>query len=150
MPKGALAALKDGNGDCEARTSVFIAICRAADIPARTVWVFGHVYPEFYLCDGKGEGHWFPCQSRGARQFGGITEMRAIFQKGDNVRPPRNAGKEHQRLLRESFTGAASPGGGKPQVQVRPRGGEIEQGLGIRDSASERHVESLESLITDP
>jgi hypothetical protein len=117
VPKGAQAALKDGNGDCEARTSVFIAICRAADIPARTVWVFGHVYPEFYLCDDKGEGHWFPCQSRGGRQFGGITEMRAIFQKGDNVRPPRNASKEHQRLLRESLTGTPSPGGGKPQVR---------------------------------
>ncbi len=117
VPKGALAALKDGNGDCEARTSVFIAICRAADIPARTVWVFGHVYPEFYLCDGKDDGHWFPCQSRGTRQFGGITEMRAIFQKGDNVRPPRNASKEHQRLLAESFTGAASPNGGTPQVR---------------------------------
>jgi hypothetical protein len=117
VPKGALTALKDGEGDCEARTSVFIAICRAADIPARTVWVFGHVYPEFYLSDGKDAGYWFPCQSRGARQFGGITEMRAIFQKGDNVRPPRNGGKERQRLLRESFTGAASPNSGKPQVR---------------------------------
>lgn len=117
VPKGALAALKDKNGDCEARTSVFIAICRAADIPARTVWVFGHVYPEFYLTDPKGAGHWFPCQSRGSRQFGGITEMRAIFQKGDNIRPPRNAGKERQRLLRESLTGTPMPGGGQPQVR---------------------------------
>jgi hypothetical protein len=118
VPKGAMAALKDGNGDCEARTSVFVAICRAANIPARTVWVFGHDYPEFYLCDAAGEGHWFPCQSRGAsRQFGGITEMRAIFQKGDNIRPPRNGNKEHQRMLAESFTGAPTPGGGKPQVR---------------------------------
>lgn len=115
--KGALAALKDGYGDCEARTSVFVAICRAADIPARTVWVPGHVYPEFYLVDEKGEGHWFPCQSRGSRQFGGITDLRPIMQKGDNMRPPRNAGKERQRFLSESLTGSPTPGGGKPQVK---------------------------------
>ena len=47
--KGALAALRDGTGDCEEITSLFIAICRAADIPARSVWVPGHCYPEFYL-----------------------------------------------------------------------------------------------------
>jgi hypothetical protein len=115
--KGAVAALKDGNGDCEARTSVFVALCRAADIPARTVMLPGHVYPEFYLCDGTGEGHWFPCQSRGARQFGGMTDLRPILQKGDNIRPPRNSGKEHQRFLAESLIGAPSPGGGKPQVK---------------------------------
>jgi hypothetical protein len=113
--KGALGALRDSSGDCEARTSVFIAICRAADIPSRTVWVYGHVYPEFYLWDEKGEGHWFPCQSRGARQFGGMTDLRPILQKGDDFRPPRNR-KEHQRLLAESLTGSPMPGGGKPQV----------------------------------
>ncbi len=65
--KGALAALKDGTGDCEELTSLFIAICRAEDIPARTVWVPGHCYPEFYLCDGSGKGFWFPCQAAGTR-----------------------------------------------------------------------------------
>jgi transglutaminase-like putative cysteine protease len=55
--KGALAALKDGTGDCEELTSLFIAMCRAANIPARTVWVPGHCYPEFYLIDKKGDGH---------------------------------------------------------------------------------------------
>ncbi len=63
--KGAVAALKDGTGDCEELTSLFIAICRAADIPARTVWVPGHCYPEFYLKDDQGKGHWFPCQAAG-------------------------------------------------------------------------------------
>ena len=90
--KGAVAG-KDGNGDCEARTSTFVAICRAADIPARTVWVSGHVYPEFYLCDGTGEGHWFPCQWRSARQFGGITDLRPILQKGDNTGRPGAAAR---------------------------------------------------------
>jgi len=115
--KSAVAALRDGTGNCEERSSLFIAICRAADIPARTVWVPGHCYSEFYLEDEKGQGHWFPCQSRGAKQFGGITDLRPIFQKGDNIRPPRNGGKERQRFLGESLIGSPMPGGGKPQVK---------------------------------
>lgn len=113
--KGAIGALKDGTGDCEERSSLFIAICRAADIPARTVWVPGHCYSEFYLDDKDGKGHWFPCQSRGAKQFGGVSDLRPIFQKGDNIRPPRNGGKERQRFLAESLTGKGGSGG-QPQV----------------------------------
>jgi hypothetical protein len=112
--KGALAALKDGTGDCEELTSLFIAICRADGIPARTVWVHGHCYPEFYLQDEKGKGHWFPCQIAGAREFGGITELRPILQKGDNFRPPRNS-KERQRYMAESLTGTPMPGSRPPQ-----------------------------------
>jgi hypothetical protein len=114
--KGALAALRDGTGDCEEITSLFIAICRAAEIPARTVWVSGHCYPEFYLDDDKGKGHWFPCQSAGAREFGGISELRPIMQKGDSFRPPKNS-RERQRYMAEYLTGTPMPGGGQPQVK---------------------------------
>jgi hypothetical protein len=115
--KGAVAALREGYGDCEEITSLFIAICRAADIPARSVWVLGHCYPEFYLDDDKGQGHWFPCQSAGARQFGGITELRPIMQKGDNFRPPKNS-KKRQRYVNEYLTGSpATKGGNPPQCQ---------------------------------
>jgi hypothetical protein len=96
--RSALIVLKDGNGDCEEFSSLFVAICRAADIPARIVWVPSHVYPEFYLLDDKGQGHWFPCQSAGSREFGGITDMRPIWQKGDNIRPPINP-KKHEAYL---------------------------------------------------
>lgn len=109
--KGALAALQDGTGDCEELTSLFIAICRAADIPARTVWVPGHCYPEFYLVDGEGKGHWFPCQAAGSRVFGGIPESRPILQKGDNFRD----GRERKRYMSEKVTGGASAG--KPKVR---------------------------------
>lgn len=114
--KGALAALKDGTGDCEELTSLFIAICRAAGIPARTVWVPGHCYPEFYLSDEKGNGFWFPCQAAGTREFGGITETRPVLQKGDNFRPPKG-GRERQRYMSEYLTGTPTRGGGKPQVR---------------------------------
>jgi len=113
---GALAVLKSGEADCEDMTSLFIAICRASDIPARTVWVPEHCYPEFYLEDAKGKGHWFPCQIAGSREFGGITELRPILQKGDNFRPPKNS-KERQRYMAEFLEGKPMPGGGQPQVQ---------------------------------
>lgn len=109
--KGALAALQDGTGDCEELTSLFIAICRASDIPARTVWVPGHCYPEFYLVDKEGKGHWFPCQAAGSRAFGGIPETRPILQKGDNFKD----GRERKRYMPEKVTGGASAG--KPKVK---------------------------------
>ncbi|MBN1395084.1 MAG: transglutaminase family protein [Pirellulales bacterium] len=114
--KGALAALKDGTGDCEELTSLFIAICRAADIPARTVWVPGHCYPEFYLCDEEGAGHWFPCQAAGTREFGGITETRPVLQKGDNIRPPIKAKGQNERRRYLDFDMIIT---GKVRPQVR-------------------------------
>lgn len=112
--KGALAALEDETGDCEELTSLFIAICRAGNIPARTVWVPGHCYPEFYLCDAEGKGHWFPCQAAGSRAFGGIPEHRPILQKGDNVRPPYDR-RERKRYLANHMT--AADVSGKPTVK---------------------------------
>jgi hypothetical protein len=113
--RGAIAAMKDGTGDCEDMTSLFIALCRASDIPSRTVWVPGHCYPEFYLEDDKGEGHWFPCQAAGARQFGGILETRPILQKGDNFKPLQGNKGERQRYMAEFITGGKT--GGEPRVK---------------------------------
>jgi transglutaminase-like putative cysteine protease len=110
--KGALAALRDGTGDCEELSSLFIAMCRAIGVPARTVWVPGHCYPEFYLEDDAGQGHWFPCQAAGDRSFGTIVEERPILQKGDNFLVPERS-RERQRYVSEYLTGT----GGSPQVK---------------------------------
>jgi hypothetical protein len=83
-----LDALERKQGDCEELTSMFIALCRAQDIPARAVWIPGHAYPEFYLEDEQGTGRWFPCQAAGPYEFGSMTEARPILQKGDRVRLP--------------------------------------------------------------
>lgn len=112
--KGAARALHDREGDSDELTSLFIAMCRVHKIPARTVFVLGHCYAEFYLEDDDGQGHWFACQPAGERSFGAIDEQRPILQKGDNFKNPENP-KERQRFVTEYFTGSGR--GGKPQVQ---------------------------------
>lgn len=86
------ATLKDKQGDCEEMTSIFVALCRASKIPARCVWIPDHCYPEFYLEDPQGEGHWFPCQVAGDRQFGQMHDYRPILQKGDRFIVPEEQG----------------------------------------------------------
>lgn len=86
--RGARAALESGQGDCEELTSLFVALCRARGLPARSVWIPGHCYPEFYLQDADGHGYWFPCQAAGTRAFGAMPEYRPVLQKGDNFRVP--------------------------------------------------------------
>src|SRR5262249_43861196 len=83
--KGAIGALRDGKADREDLTATFVAVCRAAKIPARMVWSMDYCYAEFYLeekepsaekeaADDKGgkekkvakekkepKGAWYPC-----------------------------------------------------------------------------------------
>ncbi|MFN9344273.1 MAG: transglutaminase-like domain-containing protein [Planctomycetota bacterium] len=86
-----MEAIDRGKGDCEELSSLFIAVCRLKGIPARAVWIPEHTYPEFYLENEQGEGHWFPCQLAGTRQFGGMLEARPILQKGDKFKVPGNS-----------------------------------------------------------
>ena len=111
--KGANQTLDDSAGSGEDLVNLFVAMCRAHRVPARIVWVQGHYYPEFYLQDADGEGHWFPCQVAGNREFGGITEVRPILQRGDNIKVPEK--KEPYRYVPELVKGAA--GGGRPSVK---------------------------------
>lgn len=108
---GALQAFKDKRSNHEGLCSLFIALCRASEVPARTVWLPKYCYPEFYLSDAEGNGYWFPCQVAGARQFGGINERRPIWQKGDNFRTPERP-REPVRYLPPELTGK----GGDPTV----------------------------------
>ena len=95
-------ALHDKTGDCEEMTSTFVALCRAARVPARCVWVPNHCYPEFYLEDEQGEGHWFPCQVAGTRNFGSMPDYLPILQKGDRFKVPEKP--EVQRYLADYLT----------------------------------------------
>ena len=88
--KSVKQAIKDKTGDCEEMTSTFVALCRAADVPARCVWIPNHCYPEFYLEDSEGNGYWFPCQAAGTRNFGSMPEYLPILQKGDRFKVPED------------------------------------------------------------
>ncbi|QEF99966.1 Transglutaminase-like superfamily protein [Stieleria maiorica] len=99
--KNASVALKEGKGDCEEMTSLFVAICRNLKIPARVVWIPDHCYPEFYLEDADGNGHWYPCQAAGTRQFGRMDETRPVLQKGDRFKVPEK--KTPVRYVSEFF-----------------------------------------------
>jgi transglutaminase-like putative cysteine protease len=103
--KGAARAIIDAEGYTDELTSVFVALCRANKIPARTVFVPGHCYAEFYLEDGDGQGHWFPCQPAGQRAFGSTDDVRPILQKGDNFKNPENT-REKLRWVKEYFHGS--------------------------------------------
>ena len=110
--KGAAAALRDGRGNHEDITSLFIALCRVKGIPARTVWVLDHCYAEFYLHDDEGQGHWIPCQLTEKVSFGGTAEVRPILQKGDRFKISKQ--RKPVRYVPESLTGKA--GVGRPHV----------------------------------
>jgi len=113
--KSAIQALHDAQADCQGRSAVFVALCRANKIPARMVWVHGHVYPEFYLEYAEGKGHWYPCESAGTRAFGEMPLARTILQKGDNFRIPER--KEKLRYASDYVIGLPTPGGGKPKIK---------------------------------
>lgn len=116
----AVEAMQSGKGDCDEITSLFVALCRAAGIPARTVRVPRHVYPEFYLLDDQGQGRWFPCQSAGTPSFGYMPDLRPILQRGDNVLlpDPRTKKRTRYRYFPENVTGFPVGAGGAVQHKL--------------------------------
>mgnify|MGYP002624809821 CR=1 FL=1 len=114
--KSAIDTLRDGVADCQGRSALFIALCRASKVPARMVWVDGHCYPEFYLEHDDGQGSWYPCESAGDRAFGEMPIARTILQKGDKFRVPERP-REWLRYASDYFIGVPTPGAGAPKVR---------------------------------
>ena len=104
--RGAMHALDQRCGDCEEMSALFVGLCRLSKIPARTVWVHSHDYPEFYLLDKQGKGHWIPAQVLGPAWFGEMAEYRPIFQKGDKFYDPLQ--KEYVRYVPQTVKGGAA------------------------------------------
>ena len=86
--KGAAGALRDGKADKEDLTATFVAVCRAAKVPARMVWVLDYCYAEFYLEDAAGMGAWYPSVVHQDLPLGTVKDTRPILQKGDNFKVP--------------------------------------------------------------
>ena len=83
------AALQTRRGDCEEMSAVFVALCRAASIPARLVWIPNHNWAEFYLTDREDLGHWLPAHTACYFWFGWTGAHELVLQKGDRIRPPQ-------------------------------------------------------------
>ncbi len=125
MAAGATTAdvLKSKKGNTEDIIATFVALCRAARVPARMVWLTEGVSAEFYLHDESGKGRWFPCSYGAVNEFGFSTEPRPILLKGDSFRVPTDIFQDPdqqkgvQRQIVESLKCAAgAPGAGRPQV----------------------------------
>jgi hypothetical protein len=95
------AALETRRGDCEEMAGVFVALCRAVNIPARLVWIPNHTWAEFYLVDSQKRGHWIPAHTACYPWFGwnGVHEL--VLQKGDRVQVPE---RHKQMRLLEDWT----------------------------------------------
>ena len=85
---GVTAALVNRVGDCAEMSAIFVALCRAAGIPARLVWVPNHNWAEFYLTDKDGQGHWIPAHTACYFWFGWTGVHELVLQKGDRIHVP--------------------------------------------------------------
>jgi hypothetical protein len=89
--KGAAGALRDGKADREDLTATFVAICRAAKIPARIVWAMDYCYAEFYLEEGDKSD----AAAGSEQEAGSDREAKAAKtgkeKKGAKSAPPRGA-----------------------------------------------------------
>jgi hypothetical protein len=115
--KGAIGAIRDGKADKEDMTAAFVAVCRAAKIPARMVWSMDYCYAEFYLEDAMGKGAWYPCVVHQEVELGAVKDLRPILEKGDNFKVPEH--RAPQRFVAEFLKGKG--GGGRPSVEFRRR-----------------------------
>ena len=111
-PNGAQSTLRHMKGSVDDMVSLFVGFCRAHKVPARSIFVEGHVYAEFYLEDAEGKGHWFPAQISGNRDFGSMSDPRIIQQKGDNIKVPEE--QKRQQYVFEHVTASSRM---RPQVK---------------------------------
>lgn len=105
------AALDDRRGDCEEMAGVFVALCRAAGIPARLVWIPNHTWAEFFLVDRDEREHWIPAHTACYSWFGWNGAHELVLQKGDRIQIPER--RKTVRLLADWAQWSGAP----PQVR---------------------------------
>jgi hypothetical protein len=139
---GAAYCLENGHGECTDYSALFVAVCRAAGIPARPVVGFyahktngWHCWAEFMLPSG----HWIPVdpsvgdESRWSRRryFGGLGNRRVALAKTFDVtlEGPR-IGHQSADFLQTGlawwFTSGPMKGDRRPEIQFSVTGTPIE------------------------
>lgn len=113
----AVTTLEAGSADCHGRSALFVALCRAMDVPARMVWVHNHCYPEFYMERGEDDGVWLPAESAGTHAFAEMPVTRPIMQKGDDFRVPERRGERLRYASEYLVALPAKRGVGEPKVK---------------------------------
>ena len=108
---GVSNALQARRGDCAEMSAVFVALCRAAEIPARLVWVPNHNWAEFCLIDKEGKPQWIPAHTACYFWFGWTGVHELVLQKGDRVHVPEK--QKAYRLLEDWMRW----GGRRPEVR---------------------------------
>jgi hypothetical protein len=93
---GVVRCLEMKLGDCEEMSALMVALCRAAEIPARLVWVPNHNWTEFHLVDNEGKGHWIPAHTACYFWWGWTGAHELVLQKGDRIWVPER--RKHYRL----------------------------------------------------
>jgi hypothetical protein len=115
---GVSNALQARRGDCAEMSAVFVALCRAAEIPARLVWVPNHNWAEFCLIDKEGKEQWIPVHTACYFWFGWTGVHELVLQKGDRIHVPER--QKTYRLLEDWVRW----GGRKPEARyladIRP------------------------------
>ena len=136
--RGAVKALQTKVGDCEDYTALFVALCRLNRIPARSVWIEGHAYAEFFLVPRNNQvpaaakaqespkepskekprdGIWIPCELVGAGGFGFANDLRPILQKGDEF--VDTLARKTTRYVPQTVKGIGGPVGYQPNRVIK-------------------------------
>ncbi len=128
-------ALEKRVGDCEEMAGVFVALCRAAGIPARLVWIPNHVWSEFYLTDHEGRGHWIPAHTACYPWFGWTGVHELVIQKGDRLRLPGKPGLVRLQTDRLRWGGAKPTARYWAELEPRADAPDVDPGPGARSKS---------------
>lgn len=136
------SAIDNRRGDCEEMSAVFVALCRAVNIPARLVWVPNHNWAEFFLTDSSGTGHWIPVHTACYRWFGWTGVHELVLQKGDRLYLPEQ--HKQSRLMEDWLQATGRKPRTKYTAELKPlppeSGSDAGPGARSKDASGEWRV----------
>lgn len=131
---GALAVLRKRKGSCQEKTGLFVALSRAAGIPARCVTTIGHAYAEFHV-EPWG---WLPTETTKLSGFGCRKQHKIILTKGED-----NLVGEMGGARSTFFFGYHRYSGGEPKLEQHITVSPLEDGAAARAASANEFVNSI-------